>query len=1090
MKSLVERIARFARLSAHIIVAAVGIGVPAAAFAGGTYYTNTDNENNAGGGVSDNDMDRTFGNNDAAHPIEFNISVATLPAQSARLTIRAYDVDEEAGQVDKVYFNGQELGRLSGANNVWNATVFNVPVGLVLAGNNRIRVDVDTSGDATLWVVNVDWGQLLIDGGAADRGSTGDVEITSYSIAGGNVTADVRTEVNSISGGSYTLEVSLIDPNGDSVTVLTQTFNANPGETVVRTVSPTYPLTSASGTYTIQTQLFYDDAGFPVQQDIDSVQFVHIANEGPADRDLDGLTNAQEQTLGTDPDDADSDNDGESDGAEVGGNVNAPLNGDNDATIDALESSITNTDGDGVADESDPANTNPCIPNGSHAACLAHDSDGDGLTNAQEDALGTNRNAPDTDGDGVNDGAEVGGDPMNPTDGDNDGVPDAVEGATDFDGDGIADSADADSDNDGMSDGVESNSGARRDTDGDGAFDHLDRDSDADRIPDALEAGPDLAAPRDTDGDGLPDYRDRDSDADGLMDQLESTASGADADNDGVDDAYDADALGEPDMNGDDVSDAAVLFDTDGDGAVDHRDIDTDGDGILDTREGDALGVDSDNDGVDDAMDPQMTGGADANSDGVVDAYVLPDTDADAIPDVRDLDADDDGVHDVTEAGLTDADADALLDSGYARTASPPDADGDGVANFRDLDSNGDGAFDVAGTRYAQSDANDDGRIDAGADSDGDGLRDGADRAPLVYASRSDIDQDGVADAADLDIDNDGLPNELDGLDDADGDGLANLADLDSDNDGLTDLYESGGTDTNGDGLVDSLVDVNRNGLADSVDPAAGGVGLRIVDTDNDTFSNHRDVDSDGDGVSDRTEGAADADGDGVADYRDAPGNLETAVRGVGSFDWAWAAALFALLTLRTRRRVRTAAATALCVLGFASAASAQDAAEAEGFRFGADFGISQLEPRNRNGGYRVDDERSEGFRVSASYAWSARWAVEAFYVDAGEAGIASDNASVGHLGEISYEMYGAALEWSPWRREARSIYPFAKIGLATIRNEASDPRIAYDRLNGWSVMFGGGLAWRLSERWTLQGELVSYDRDDAFGSFGVRWRM
>ena len=363
-------------------------------------------------------------------------------------------------------------------------------------GNNRITVQVDTSGDSTAWVTNVDWAQLLVDGGAADRGNTGDVDITGYSIAGATVTIDTQATVNSISGGQYQLEISIIGPNGDVASVLTQTFNANPGETVIRTAAPTYALGGATGTYTVQAQLFYIDAGFPVQQDIATTQFVHTANVGPTDADNDGLTDTQETTLGTNRFDPDTDGDGERDGAEVGGNVNAPLDSDGDGIIDALESSVADADNDGVANESDPANANPCVPNASHAACLAYDSDGDGLTNAQEDAAGTNRNLADTDGDGANDNTEVGGNANAPIDSDGDGIANALESSvtdtrqrrrreserpgeqqplraerqhrglpgTDSDGDGLTNGEEdaigtsrgiADSDGDGMSDGVE-----------------------------------------------------------------------------------------------------------------------------------------------------------------------------------------------------------------------------------------------------------------------------------------------------------------------------------------------------------------------------------------------------------------------------------------------------------------------------------------------------------------------------------------------------------------------------------------------------------------------------------------------------------
>ncbi|MHB1140916.1 MAG: S8 family serine peptidase [Sulfuricaulis sp.] len=68
-------------------------------------------------------------------------------------------------------------------------------------------------------------------------------------------------------------------------------------------------------------------------------------------------------------------------------------------------------DGDGVGDVCD------------------NDIDGDGLTNAQEGALGTNPHNPDTDGDGLNDGAEVNTHGTNPlvADTDGDGLTDGQE---------------------------------------------------------------------------------------------------------------------------------------------------------------------------------------------------------------------------------------------------------------------------------------------------------------------------------------------------------------------------------------------------------------------------------------------------------------------------------------------------------------------------------------------------------------------------------------------------------------------------------------------------------------------------------------
>jgi large repetitive protein len=1521
------------------------------AFAQATYYQDTDNENNAHTHVADNDMEVTFGNTDPEHPIEFNVNVATLPDSTAYITLRAYDVDEEQGEQDDVYINGHLLGKLTGANNVWSVTSFFIPKHFLVPGNNLVEVQVDTSGDATQWVVAVDWAQVLIDGGGATDGDTHGVQITGWSVNAGSVTINTSTSVHSITGGDYRLQISLIDPNDNAVTVLSQDFVAAAGADVVRTANPVYPLASVSGTYTIQAQLFWIDhanGDFPVQQDIAVATFTHTAGVGVSniqndsdgdglsdsyetgfgtdpndpdtdgdgvsdggeqspdsatfadqdgdgnpdalessivdadndaantnpcvpsaanaaclayDSDGDGLTNAQEDTLGTTRSVADTDGDGANDGAEVGGNVNAPLDTDGDGVINALESSITDTDGDGVVnqndaangnpcvpnansaaclatdtdgdgltnaqedtlgtsrsnadtdgdgandsaevggnvnapvdtdgdgisnalesanvdsdadgvpnqldaananpcvpnagsaaclafdsdgdgltnaqedalgtgrntadsdgdgfadgaevggnvnapldtdadgtpnvresattdsdgdgivDQNDAANNNPCVPNANGAACLAHDSDGDGLTNAQEDALGTSRTNPDSDGDGVNDGAESGDtdgdglpnalessvtdsdgdgvanqadatnvDPCTPsasnaaclafdsdgdgltnaqedalgtsrttadTDGDGasdgaesgdtdgDGIPNALESSTvDTDGDGVANQADpangnpcvpdtggtaclaydsdgdgltnaqedalgtgrnvADTDGDGAPDGVEVGDPAHPtdtdgdgipdvfepgasattsdtdhdgiadgvelggdplhpvDTDADGTPDYRDRDSDGDGIPDAIEAGATPAQPVDSDGDGTPDYRDLDSDGDSLPDALEGGTSGVDSDHDGIDDAFDVDELGGGDVNADGVADTAVVRDTDGDGAADFRDVDTDGDGILDSAEGTPA--------------------------------ALTDTDGDGVPDVRDLDSDDDGLSDVREAGLFDANADGLMDAGQIPTAHPRNVDGFGAPDFRSLDSNGDGTFDIAGTSAAARDADHDGRVDAGSDADEDGYRDVVDPAPAIFGTFADGDGDGIADAQDLDLDNDGVANAADGSDDADGDGLPNLADLDSDGDGVADLVEAGGVDANGDGLADSFVDVNHNGLSDQFETGLGGHALPLPDTDGDGVDNHRDLDSDADGISDvlesgggdanadgrvdgtdanhnglidsveggaaggkplrrpdtdgdgmvdsldldsdhdgvtdAREGRGDADNDGVPDSLDKPGQLQTAVRGTGALDPVLVIGLLAVLALAIARRRAARVLPVVLVAGALApvAAPAKDAPVREGMYVSLDAGVSRLEPRNRDGGYVVDDGQSLGLRLSLGYAWSSHWSAEAFYADGGKAGISSDNPAVGHLGDIEYKMAGAGVEWLPLRggRTAK-FFPLVKLGVVQITNSASSDQILYKKLNDTGLYLGGGAGVRLGDSWIVQGEVVSYDVDELFYTFGFR---
>src|SRR5687767_2989484 len=263
-----QSIKRFA--GAGLIVAMLGAFAPSA-FAQATYYTDSDNENNAGTHVADNDMDFSLGNANSRHPIEFNINVATLPQSSVVLSMRALDVDEEQGEVDNVYINGHLLGKLTGANDVWSVTAFNVNPAWLVAGQNLVRIDVDTSGDSTAWVTTIDWAQLLTDGGGATDGDTQSVRITGTSVVSSNVTINTSTSVHSITGGNYRLQISLIDPNGNAVTVLSQDFAVAAGADVTRLANPVYPLASISGTYTIQAQLFWLDpsqSNFPVQQDI------------------------------------------------------------------------------------------------------------------------------------------------------------------------------------------------------------------------------------------------------------------------------------------------------------------------------------------------------------------------------------------------------------------------------------------------------------------------------------------------------------------------------------------------------------------------------------------------------------------------------------------------------------------------------------------------------------------------------------------------------------------------------------------------------------------------------------------------------
>jgi len=97
---------------------------------------------------------------------------------------------------------------------------------------------------------------------------------------------------------------------------------------------------------------------------------------------------------------------------------------------------------------------------------------------------------------------------------------------------------------------------------------------------------------------------------------------------------------------------------------------------------------------------------------------------------------------------------------------------------------------------------------------------------------------------------------------DTDSDGIPDYRDLDSDNDGLNDVVEGGLNDEDGDGMVDEeglltdgddLPDVDGNGVADVLEPNNPNLTY-LIDEDGDGIVDGED--SDGDGILDLVDGA------------------------------------------------------------------------------------------------------------------------------------------------------------------------------------------------------------------------------------------
>lgn len=119
-----------------------------------------------------------------------------------------------------------------------------------------------------------------------------------------------------------------------------------------------------------------------------------------------------------------------------------------------------------------------------------------------------------------------------------------------------------------------------------------------------------------------------------------------------------------------------------------------------------------------------------------------------------------------------------------------------------------------------------------------------------------DSDSDGIGNTTDLDSDNDGIPDSVEGTGDTDGDTIPNNLDLDSDNDGIYDLHEAvhSGLDADNDGRIDSFA--GDNGLADVVETVSesGTLNYTVENFDGDGVANYLDLDSDNDGLPDNIE--------------------------------------------------------------------------------------------------------------------------------------------------------------------------------------------------------------------------------------------
>ena len=576
------------------------------------------------------------------------------------------------------------------------------------------------------------------------------------------------------------------------------------------------------------------------------------------DIDGDGLANAQELALGTDPFVADTDGDGLWDAFDP-----LPLDSSNSSQANGIvwgAFAMDDADGDGIPNFTD------ADPYGAGGPAVDPDSDDDGIPDPVDPAPGDPYNISPANG------FPWLGDALADADGDgvvnfHDWYPyDASrwDAVTDGDHDGIPDGSDPnpnDSSNYSFTNGISWGADAFGDSDADGIanfYDAYPYDSGNGYVPSEPDA----------DGDGIPDSSDPSpwdyynfSAANGVSWQGDARG---DADSDGISNFYDQ-------FPYDYYNGNVPVFDQDGDGIPDAEDpAPTDPTNLSPVNGGlwyTAALADADGDGNPNFTDPWPY---DPTNGNLPPEWNSPTADTDA-----------DGIANAQDPAL----ADPLNFSIYNGTSWHADAigdiDADGIVNFRDEhpydyyngdyagpDSDGDGIPDVSDP-YPNDPTNGSGGTGGGGDpqpepdTDGDGRPDSQDPYPNDPYDNADFDHDGIPDISDPAQSDPNNLSPFNGFEwfgdvrgDVDEDGVQNFWDLEP--------YGPPSVDVDGDGLIDSVDPAPEDFYNSSPHNGAQWQADALGDFDGDGVPNFFDAWPD-----DRLNGQLDTDMDGIPDPSD-----------------------------------------------------------------------------------------------------------------------------------------------------------------------------------------------------------------------------
>lgn len=226
------------------------------------------------------------------------------------------------------------------------------------------------------------------------------------------VSSAVEAENSIVLGGEHGTSGAnpLIDPVFGLLRAGSPAINAGSGSSG-SVVGPDFQGEARTGNPDIGADEFVDSDADGLPDAWEQYYFAGLTESGTGDPDNDGLQNAYELGVGTNPNSSDSDGDGLSDMMEalatpgtVYGEAENLDDDDGDGLSNARElvagtnSNVADSNGDGVLDGASWGM-------GFNPASL--DSDGDGVSNIDEVANGTSPLVADSDGDGVNDGADA-----------------------------------------------------------------------------------------------------------------------------------------------------------------------------------------------------------------------------------------------------------------------------------------------------------------------------------------------------------------------------------------------------------------------------------------------------------------------------------------------------------------------------------------------------------------------------------------------------------------------------------------------------------------------------------------------------------